>query len=50
MEIKEITQFTNYLDIRNNKLVLVSRRVTEGYYNTKEVTELVVGTLIDIIV
>lgn len=50
MEINKISEtYTNYLDIRQGKLVLVTRRIREGYYNTPEVVDLIVGSLLDII-
>ena len=42
------TTWTNFIDIRNNKLVLVSRRITEGYYERPEVVDLIVGSILDI--
>ena len=41
--------YTSYIDIRNNMLVLVSRRITEGFYDIPEVVDKVVGSIIDII-
>lgn len=48
MEVTKVT-YTSYIDIRDNKLVLVSRRITEGFYDRPEVVDLVVGSLLDII-
>lgn len=42
------TTYTNYLDIRSGKLVLVSRRITEGYYDRPEVVDLIIGSILDI--
>jgi len=42
--------YTSFMDIRDNKLVLVERRISEGFYSSPQVTDLVVGSLIDIIV
>ena len=50
MEINNNTKitYTNYIDIRNNKLVIVQRRITEGYYDQPEVVDLIVGSVLDI--
>jgi hypothetical protein len=41
---------TSYLDVRQGKLVLVERRITEGYYNLPQVIDKVIGNIIDILV
>lgn len=41
--------YTSYLDIRDGKLVTVQRRIEEGFYNTPQVTDLIVGSVLDII-
>lgn len=41
--------YTSYLDVRDSKLVVVQRRIEEGYYSSPQVTDLVVGSLLDII-
>ena len=48
MDIK--VTWSNYVAIRNDKLVLVSRRITEGFYERSQVLDTVVGTLIDIVI
>jgi hypothetical protein len=48
MEDIKVT-YTSYIDIRDSKLVVVSRRITEGYYDRPQVVDLVVGSVLDII-
>lgn len=40
--------WSSFIDIRYGKLVLVERRISEGYYDTPAVIDLVVGSLLDI--
>lgn len=49
MEDIKVT-WSSYVSIRNDKLVLVSRRITEGFYQRPQVIDSIVGTLIDIII
>lgn len=47
MEDIKVT-WSNYVSIRNDKLVLVSRRITEGFYDRPQVVDAIIGTLLDI--
>lgn len=49
MEKIEVS-YSNYIDIRYGKLVLVQRRIEEGFYSSPQVTDLIVGSIIDLIV
>lgn len=42
--------YLKYIDIRYGKLVLVERRIREGYYDRPQVIDIVVGNLLDIMV
>lgn len=41
--------YTSFLDVRDNKLVMVQRRIEEGFYGSPQVTDLIVGSVLDII-
>jgi hypothetical protein len=50
METKAIeVTYTNFVEIRDNKLVLVQRRITEDHYSKSQVVDLIVGSVLDII-
>jgi hypothetical protein len=48
MEIE--VSYSSNLDFRYGKLVVVQSRIEEGWYDSPQITELVVGSLLDIIV
>jgi hypothetical protein len=49
MDTKIEVNYTSFIDIRDNKLVLVQRRITEGFYERPQVVDQIVGSVLDII-